>query len=75
MSRIKKYEDFLNEGKITQFVLKTLLNTSGYIQSIIKRIKGTYIPFTFKDKKVENDFENKKKSRSKRDFLTMHYFL
>ena len=59
MSRIKKYEDFLNEGKITQFLLKTLLNTSGYIQSIIKRIKGTYTPFTFKDKKVENDFENK----------------
>jgi hypothetical protein len=59
MSRIKKYDDFLNEGKITQFVLKALLNTSGFIQSIIKRIKGTYIPFTFKDKKVENDFENK----------------
>jgi hypothetical protein len=59
MSRIKKYDDFLNEGKITQFVLKTLLNTSGFIQSIIKRIKGTYIPFTFKDKKLENDFENK----------------
>jgi len=59
MSRIKKYDDFLNEGKITQFVLKALLNTSGFIQSIIKRIKGTYIPFTFKDKKLENDFENK----------------
>jgi hypothetical protein len=59
MKKIKKYEDFLNEGKISQFVFKVLLNTSGYIQSIIKRIKGTYIPFTFKDKKVENDFENK----------------
>ena len=59
MSRIKKYDDFLNEGKITQFVLKTLLTTSGYIQSVIKRMKGNYTPFSFKDKKMEKDFENK----------------
>jgi hypothetical protein len=59
MSRIKKYEDFLNEGKITQLVFKALLTTSGYIQSVIKRIKGTYTPFDFKDKKMEKDFKNK----------------
>lgn len=59
MRKIVKYEDFLNEGKISQFLFKVLLNTSGYIQSVIKRIKGTYIPFDFKDKKMEKDFENK----------------
>lgn len=59
MNRIKKYEDFLNEGKISQFVFKALTNTSGYIKSVIKRIKGTYTPFDFKDKKMEKDFENK----------------
>lgn len=59
MSRIKKYDDFLNEGKITQFVLKTLLTTSGYIQSVIKRMKGNYTPFSFKDKKMERLFMNK----------------
>lgn len=59
MSRIKKYEDFLNEGKISQFVFKALANTSGYIKSVIKRIKGTYTPFDFKDKKMQKDFENK----------------
>ena len=59
MNRIKKYEDFLNEGKISQFVFKALANTSGYIKSVIKRIKGTYTPFSFKDKKMEKDFENK----------------
>ena len=59
MSRIKKYDDFLNEGKITQLVFKVLLTTSSYIQSIIKRMKGNYTPFEFKDKKMEKLFMNK----------------
>jgi hypothetical protein len=59
MSRIKKYEDFLNEGKITQLLFKVLLTTSGYIQSVIKRMKGNYTPFEFKDKKMEKLFMNK----------------
>jgi len=59
MSRIKKYENFLNEGKITQLVLKTLLITSSYIQSVIKRMKGNHTPFEFKDKKMEKLFMNK----------------
>lgn len=59
MSRIKKYEDFLNEGKVTQLVFKVLLTTSSYIQSVIKRIKGNYTPFSFKDKNMEKLFMNK----------------
>jgi hypothetical protein len=59
MSRIKKYEDFLNEGKITQLVFKILLTTSSYIQSVIKRMKGNYTPFSFKDKKMEKLFMDK----------------
>jgi hypothetical protein len=59
MSRIKKYEDFLNEGKITQFVIKALLTTSSYIKSVIKRMKDNFTPFQFKDKKMEKLFINK----------------
>jgi hypothetical protein len=59
MKKIKKYEDFLNEGKITQLLFKVLLTTSGYIQSVIKRMKGNYTPFEFKDKKMEKLFMNK----------------
>lgn len=59
MNRIKKYEDFLNEGKITQLVFKVLLMTSSYIQSVIKKMKGNYTPFIFKDKKMEKLFIDK----------------
>ena len=59
MSRIKKYDDFLNEGKITQLVFKVLLKTSSYIKSVIKRMKGKHTPFEFKDKKMERLFMNK----------------
>jgi predicted transcriptional regulator len=59
MSRIKKYDDFLNEGKITQLVFKVLLKTSSYIQSVINRMKGKHTPFEFKDKKMERLFMNK----------------
>ena len=57
--RIKKYDDFINEGKISQFVIKALLTTSAIVQKTIKKIKGGYTPFEFKDKKIEKDVTNK----------------
>jgi hypothetical protein len=49
MKHLKKF----NEGKITQVALRALLNTVSAIQTIVKRIKGTYVPLNFKDKKLE----------------------
>lgn len=57
--RIKKYDDFINEGKISQFVIKALLTTSAIVQKTIKKIKGGYTPLEFKDKKIEKDVTNK----------------
>lgn len=57
--RIKKYDDFINEGKISQFIIKALLTTNAIVQKTIKKIKGGYTPLEFKDKKIEKDVTNK----------------
>lgn len=59
MRKIKNYENFINEGKISQFITRNVFNSIGYIKSIIKRVKGNYTPLEFKDKKMEKDFEIK----------------
>lgn len=56
MKHLTTYNQF-NEGKITQFILKTVLNVAGSISIICQKIKRTHIPFKFKDKKFEAKME------------------
>lgn len=58
MRKIVKYEDFINEGKISQFVINTILTTQGYASVFIKKLKGGYIPFQFNDKKLEKKLQS-----------------
>lgn len=58
MRKIAKYEDFINEGKISQFVINAILTTQGYASMFIKKLKGGYIPFQFKDKKLEKKLQS-----------------
>ena len=39
MRKIVKYEDFINEGKISQFVINTILTTQAYASVFIKKLK------------------------------------
>ena len=59
MKKIKNYENFINEGKISQFITRNVFNSIGYIKSIIKRLKGNYNPLIFKDKNMEKEFDIK----------------
>lgn len=43
MRKIIKYEDFINVGKISQFVINTILTTQGYASVFIKKLKGGYM--------------------------------
>lgn len=58
MKNIKKFDDFINEGKVSQFFLKHIFNSIEKIARIVKRIKGTYIPLKCKDKKLEKQLDN-----------------
>jgi hypothetical protein len=58
MRKIAKYEDFINEGKISQFVINAILTTQGYASVFIKKLKGGYIPFQFNDKKLEKKLQS-----------------
>jgi hypothetical protein len=58
MKKIVEYKDFINEGKISQFVLNAIFTTQGYASMFIKKLKGGYIPFDFKDKKLEKKLQS-----------------
>lgn len=51
MKHLKKFNE-INEGKISQFALKTIMVTLDGINRVIKMIKGTHIPLKTKDKKL-----------------------
>lgn len=58
MKHITTYNEFVNEGKITRFILKSILQVTGYINILAQKIKGNYFPFRFKDKKLESELTN-----------------
>ena len=58
MKNIKNWSKF-NEGKISQIVVKGIMTILGNISILSKKIKGNYIPFRFKDKKLEKSMVNR----------------
>ena len=61
MRKIKTYDSFINEGKITQAVIYGAMNIISTIIVLVKKIRGNFTPkLVFKDKaieeKVEKDF-------------------
>lgn len=58
MKNIRKFDEFINEGKISQFFLKFILNGIEKLARVVKRIKGTYIPLKCKDKNLEKKLDN-----------------
>lgn len=54
MKKIKQYDEFINEGKISKFLLKSIAYSLGFLKLLSQKIKGTYTKgVEFKDKKVE----------------------
>lgn len=52
MKNIKKFDDFINEGKISQFFLYHIIGGIEKLSKIVKRIKGSYIPLEWKNKNL-----------------------
>lgn len=69
MKKIKQYNEFINEGKISKFLLKTITYSIGFLKLLSQKIKGTYIKgVEFKDKNVE-------KRVTKNIFLLLDYVI
>lgn len=52
MKHLKKYKAF-NEGKTSQFIMTNIMVVINLVGSLVKKIKGTYVPLSFKDKTME----------------------
>ena len=57
MKYIKRFDE-INEGKLTQFALKTIISSINGLQKVVKMIKGTYVPIKMKDKTLEKKTYN-----------------
>ncbi len=55
MKHLRKF----NEGKISQAFIYGLLVLTSTVQNIAKRIKGTYVPIKYKDKKIGSEINKK----------------
>lgn len=58
MKHITTYNEFINEGKVSQFILKRIFEFSGLLSILAQKLKRTYIPFKFKDKKLESKVQD-----------------
>jgi hypothetical protein len=55
---INNYSKF-NEGKVSQFLLKNILDALGNVRKIVHKIKGIYIPFDFINKSLSKSIEKR----------------
>lgn len=58
MKKIKNFGQF-NEGKISQFFLKSIMRIVSNIKVMVKKLKGNYFPLPFKDKKLDKSLQNR----------------
>lgn len=58
MKYLNNYSKF-NEGKISQFFLKNILRSIGFVKETVNKIKGIYMPFRFNNKELNKSIEDR----------------
>jgi hypothetical protein len=59
LNTVKSFEDFTNEGKISQFILRSIYNSLIILEKILTKLKiKEYPTLKFKDKKMSSEFYN-----------------